>query len=167
MGRLEETIVDFSGTKNWYTVKEKPLCYCIFRVLVEDKSWENEPTFYQLARQFIDEVLRRTDIHKLELDPFKEVVGCCRPMSLDSAGLTSFLRDAASIEAAGAEANQVQKSRAYQRRGDGQWRKYRSIDSAGNDLRLSKIQDLNLSDSRMVGFKRQIEVDEEDSPHSD
>jgi hypothetical protein len=99
-----ETIVDFSGTKNWYTVcRDKSICFCVFRILREEKWWIKDEPFYQLARRFIDELLRRTDARKLEKKSYREVAGFCRILrqrEVSSAGLASFLRAVECAEAA-------------------------------------------------------------------
>lgn len=123
-----ETIVDFSGNSSWPTVcKDQSLCFCVLHPFADDKSWVKDESFYQLARQFIDEVLHRTDVQKLEPRSYIKVEEFCRTMReqhhVSSAGLDSFLRDSDLMYATEKEAIKVdeqtrKKPRSYGDLGD-------------------------------------------------
>ncbi|KAG4428637.1 hypothetical protein IFR05_015881 [Cadophora sp. M221] len=93
-----ETIVDFTGNSSRIRpYVSRPLCFCILDPFADDKSWAQHQPFYQLARQFIDEFLRRTDVQKLTPSSYAAVEKFCKTIvanKVSSAGLDSFLRDA-------------------------------------------------------------------------
>ncbi|KAH7354678.1 hypothetical protein BKA65DRAFT_592827 [Rhexocercosporidium sp. MPI-PUGE-AT-0058] len=93
-----ETPVDFTGNSTCSdTYIDQPLCFCILHPFADEKSWVQDASLYQLARQFMDEVLRKTDVQKLKPGLYTQVKRLCRKLkanNVSSAGLDSFLRDA-------------------------------------------------------------------------
>lgn len=115
-----ETIVNFTGNSTWPSACDgESLCFCILHPFAEDKTWVKNETFYQLARQFIDEVLRRTETSKLKPRSYIKVEGFCSTMRdqyhVSSAGIDSFLRNADLMYTAEKEAIRVenQERRIY------------------------------------------------------
>jgi hypothetical protein len=89
-----ETVAHGSGAG---VPKGESLCLTVFFVLAENLWWAKDQPFCQLARQFIDDMLRRTDMQKLKPSSYQRLVRFCRKLQkereVSSAGLVSFLGD--------------------------------------------------------------------------